>query len=240
MDQLFKCATFSIVARCERSGCMGVATASRVPAVGTFVTNARANIGACATQSFINPYHKIWMMEYLSQGKSASEAMELSLARDPYPEIRQLAVVDKYGQSAAHTGIACDTQWAHETGKNYAIAGNMLESKSVIKDMAKVFKDTENQNMPLEDRLLKCLETGQEAGGDKRGKQSTALFVVDTEDYPLIDLRVDDHEEPIQELIRLYNDFGERLRIAYKKLANKNNPGGELGKDFLYKHGILR
>ncbi|MED7788122.1 DUF1028 domain-containing protein [Francisella sp. 19X1-34] len=235
-----KCATFSIVARCESSGCIGVATASRVPAVGTFVINTKANIGACATQAFVNPYHKYWMMEYLAQGKSASEAMELSLARDPYPEIRQLAIVDRYGQSAAHTGIACDTQWAHKTGKNYAVVGNMLESKSVVKTMVEVFKATENENLFLEDRLLKCLKVGQEAGGDKRGKQSAALFVVDTQDYPLIDLRVDDHAEPIQELERLYDNFGERLRKVYKRLANKNNPGGELGKDFLYKHGILK
>lgn len=232
-------ATFSISARCTRTGQFGVAISTKFIAVGALAPNARAHVGACSSQAFVNPYHRLWMIENLSRGQPAEEALRNSLAKDPRPKLRQLAIVDAQGRSAAHTGEWCDTWCGHQTGANYATAGNMLANGDVVAEMARVFEETEGNDLALADRLLRCLEAAQAAGGDKRGKQSAALLVVDTEDYPKIDLRVDDHPDPVAELRRVYQLYQSEFEEALAGLPSKANPAGEIGEDFLRERGIL-
>ncbi len=179
------------------------------------------------------------MIDNLSQDQSAEEALRNSLAKDPRPQIRQLAIVDAQGHSAAHTGEACDTWCGHQTGANYAAAGNMLANGDVVAEIARVFEETEAGDLPLADRLLRCLEAAQAVGGDKRGKQSAALLIVDTEDYPKIDLRVDDHPDPVAELRRLYEIYRDEFAEVLAGLPSKANPAGEIGEDFLREHGLM-
>ncbi len=229
-------ATFSISARCAQSGQMGVAITTKFLAVGSLAPNAKAGLGACSSQAFVNPYHKFWMLDHLAKGASAEEALQASLAKDPRPELRQLAIVDATGRSAAHTGEACDGWCGHKIGNNFAAAGNMLANGKVVDELARVFEETEGQ--PLAERLLQCLEAAQAAGGDKRGKQSSALYIVDTEDYAKIDLRVDDHPEPVKELQRLYSIYGDFEEVL-SGLPSKANPAGEIGDEFLRKRGLM-
>jgi uncharacterized Ntn-hydrolase superfamily protein len=232
-------ATFSISARCARTGQFGVGISTKFIAVGALAPNAKAQVGACSTQAFVNPYHRFWMIDNLSQNQSAEAALRNSLARDPRPQIRQLAIVDAQGRSAAHTGEACDTWCGHQTGANYAAAGNMLANGDVVAEMARVFEETEGSGLPLAERLLQCLEAAQAVGGDKRGKQSAALLIVDTEDYPKIDLRVDDHPDPVAELSRLYKLYHDEFEQVLAGLPSKANPAGEIGQEFLRQHGLL-
>lgn len=222
-------ATFSICARCSRTGQLGVAIATRFLAVGALAPKARAGVGALSTQAFVNPYHGLWTMEGLTAGLSAQEAIEASLARDPRPDLRQVLAVDAQGRAAAHTGENCDTWRGHRVGPNFAAAGNMLAGPAVVDAMAEAFTATEGQDLPLAERLLRCIEAGEAAGGDKRGKQSAALLVVDTEDYPLIDLRVDDHAEPVTELRRIYGVYWRDYAEVLKKLPTRANPAGSRG-----------
>lgn len=228
-----KLATFSISARCSRTGQLGVAVTTKFIAVGALAPNARAGVGACSSQAFVNPYHRYWMIENLSRGMSAQEALEASIARDPRPQLRQLAVVDAQGRSAAHTGEWCDTWCGHRVGTNYAAAGNMLAGPEVVEEVARVFEETEGSDLPLAERLLRALEAGQAAGGDKRGKQSAALLIVETEDYPKIDLRVDDHPEPVPELRRLYELYQSDFAEILAGLPTRDNPAGAIGDDFI-------
>lgn len=231
-------ATFSISARCAQTGQLGVGISTKFIAVGALAPNAKAQVGACSSQAFVNPYHRYWMIENLSQGQSAEEALRNSLARDPRPQLRQLAVVDAQGRSAAHTGEWCDTWCGHQVGTNYAAAGNMLANGEVVAEMARVFEETEGSDLPLAERLIRCLEAAQAAGGDKRGKQSAALLIVDTEDYPKIDLRVDDHPDPVVELRRLYELYRRDFEPILAGLPSKANPAGEIGEDYLRERGI--
>ncbi len=232
-------ATFSISARCARTGQLGVGISTKFIAVGALAPNAKAHVGACSTQAFVNPYHRYWMIENLSQGQSAEEALQNSLARDPRPQLRQLAIVDAQGRSAAYTGEWCDTWCGHRTGPNYAAAGNMLANGDVVAEMARVFEETEGSDLSLAERLLRCLEAAEAAGGDKRGKQSAALLIVDTEDYPKIDLRVDDHPDPVAELRRIYELFMSDFAAVLEGLPTKANPAGEIGEDYLRERGII-
>lgn len=232
-------ATFSISARCAQTGQLGVGISTKFIAVGAVAPNARAHVGACSSQAFVNPYHRYWMIENLGQGQSAEEALRNSLAKDPRPQLRQLAVVDAQGRSAAHTGEWCDTWCGHQTGLNYVAAGNMLANRDVVAEMARLFEETEGSDLLLAERLVRCLEAAQAAGGDKRGRQSAALLVVDTEDYPRIDLRVDDHPDPVAELRRVYELFRSEFKEVLEGLPSKANPAGEIGEDYLRERGII-
>src|SRR5690625_2727442 len=194
--------TFSITARCERTGQFGIAVSTKVPAVGALCPYVKAGVGAVASQSFVNPYIGINGLKYLGEGLTAKAVKERILSEDPQPEIRQFAIVDKEGQAAAYTGEKCVGWHGHNEGDGFVAAGNMLVGEETIKEMARIFEAT--SELKLSERLLQALEAGQAAGGDKRGKQSAALKVVSTESYPLVDLRVDEHKDPVTELRRVY------------------------------------
>lgn len=200
--------TFSIVARDPAKNEWGVAVASRVLAVGAVVPSAKAGVGAIATQSYANVTYGPRGLEMLASGKSAQETLDALLADDARKDVRQAAIIDAEGRTAHFTGTKCVAWAGARNGLNYSCQGNMLTGEDVIKAMAETF---ENAKGPLAWRLALALEAGEKAGGDKRGKQSAALLVVrDKAGYGglndrMIDLRVDDHEEPITELLRVLN-----------------------------------
>lgn len=217
--------TFSITARCSRTNQFGVAVSTAVPAVGSLCPFPKANVGAIATQAFVNPYIGVNGLKLLTKGLSAKETLAKVLADDPLPGYRQVAIVDKNGQTAAFTGENCDSWDGHIEGDGFVVAGNMLVGGETIQAMAKAFE--ENPNLDLSERLLVALEAGQAAGGDKRGRQSAALHVVGEEDYPVSDLRVDEHTDPVKELRRVYTVAAKQLTPLLKKLPTKAEPAGK-------------
>jgi uncharacterized Ntn-hydrolase superfamily protein len=196
-------ATFSIVARCPRSGMLGVAVSTAVPAVGAICPHVVAGVGAVSTQSWVNPYLAIEAMELMSKGRSGPAALEQVLAEDARSDLRQVGVVDSQGRAAAWTGEHC-TPWCGDIVlEGCAVQGNMLVGEATLKAMVEAFEDA--ASCDLAERLLRALEAGQAAGGDKRGKQSAALRVHHGEAYPWLDLRVDEHAEPVAELRRVHD-----------------------------------
>ncbi|MHC4606339.1 MAG: DUF1028 domain-containing protein [Planctomycetota bacterium] len=208
--------TFSIVAFDPETGDYGVAVQSKFFGVGAVVPFAKAGVGAIATQAWGNTTYGTKGLELLASGLSAEEVVNKLTEADRGREFRQLGVVDSKGNAFAFTGEKAQEWKGHKTGKNYTCQGNILAGEEVVNAMAKAFEETKG---PLADRLIKALEAGQAAGGDKRGKQSAALLVVREKggysgfNDRYIDIRVDDHETPIQrlgELRQLHrNTFGD-------------------------------
>ena len=198
--------TFSIVARDPQTGDLGIAVQSKFLAVGAVVPWARAGIGAVATQSWANTTYGPRGLELLAQGKTPEEAMAALTADDPQADQRQAGIVDAQGRSATYTGSGCNAWAGGVSGPNFAAQGNILVGKATIVAMAETFARAEG---PLWHRLVAALAAGQRAGGDSRGQQSAALLVVREHggysgfNDRMIDLRVDDHPQPIEELARL-------------------------------------
>jgi len=196
--------TFSIVARCPQTGELGVAVSTAIPAVGAINPFARAQVGAIATQAVSNPYLGIDGLTLLAQGLAATEVLERLLKADADKEKRQLCIVDTCGGVAAFTGKKVRSWKGHLTGREYVVAGNLLVGGETIEAMADAFEATQG---PLADRLLLALTAGQAAGGDKRGRVSAALLVVRDEEYPHVDLRVDEHTDPVAELRHIFDIY---------------------------------
>jgi uncharacterized Ntn-hydrolase superfamily protein len=228
-DRLLNLNTFSIVAYDATSGMLGVAISTRVPAVGAVCPFARAGVGAISTQAWTNPLLGVDGLDLLEQGNSAEEALQKLLDADPDPEMRQVIAVDKEGRSAAHTGSEADPWKGHRTGDGYAVAGNMLVGEETITAMAEAFEASAEES--LSERLLRALESGQAAGGDKRGRQSAALYVVKSEPYPYVDLRVDEHSDPVAELRRVYEVAKSELLPFVEAMPTRENPKGDFGEE---------
>jgi uncharacterized Ntn-hydrolase superfamily protein len=198
--------TFSIVARDPVNGDLGVAVQSKFLAVGAVVPWARAGVGAVATQSFVNSAYGPEGLRLMAAGWTAEEALHQLLAADHDIAQRQVLLVDANGQGAAHTGEGCFDWAGHIVGDNYACAGNILVGQETVQAMADTF---EASSEPLAERLVAALASGQAAGGDSRGQQSAALLVVRVgggyggRNDRYIDLRTDDHPDPITELGRI-------------------------------------
>jgi uncharacterized Ntn-hydrolase superfamily protein len=211
--------TFSIVAYDPERKEWGVAVASKYLAVGSAVPFAKANVGAVATQANVNVAHGPNGLELLAKGMSAEDALNSLIDADKGGSRRQLALIDVKGKVAAHTGKDCQAFAGHKTGENYSCQGNILAGEAVINDMAKAFEESKG---PLAWRMMAALEAAEKAGGDKRGKQSAAILVVRDKAGPngtndrFIDLRVDDHKEPIPELARILSLRVKRLKMAEK------------------------
>ncbi len=193
--------TFSIAARCDRTGMLGVAVSTAVPAVGAICPFVKAGVGAIATQSWVNPYLGIDGLKLLEEGKSAQETLDQLIENDAGRDDRQLGIVDAQGRAAAYTGASC-VDWAgHEIGEGFSVQGNMLVGAATVERMARAADKSRASDLP--ERLMLVLEAGQSAGGDKRGKQSAALKIFKKEEYPWLDLRVDEHRFPVAELRRI-------------------------------------
>jgi uncharacterized Ntn-hydrolase superfamily protein len=169
------------------------------------VPYCRAGVGAIASQSFGNPYLGIDGLTLLEQGLTAARTLERVVESDRGRDLRQVAIVDRDGHTAAYTGAKC-IPWAGQVeGGSYVCLGNILRGEEVVKAMALAFEASVDEELP--ERLLRALEAGQEAGSDRRGRQSAGIRVVHTEDYPYCDLRVDDHPDPVAELRRVFTVF---------------------------------
>jgi len=216
--------TFSIAARCDRTGMLGVAVSTAVPAVGAICPYVKAGVGAIATQSWVNPYLGIDGLKLLEQGMSAQEALDSLVAADPGRDDRQLGIVDAKGRAAAYTGASCVNWAGHEIAQGFSVQGNMLVSAATIAQMAKGAEHSRPLDLP--ERLMLVLEAGQIAGGDKRGKQSAALKVFHVEDYPWLDLRVDEHRSPVAELRRILGVARHQLLPFVGGMPTRKNPLG--------------
>ncbi|MEM4723451.1 MAG: DUF1028 domain-containing protein, partial [Candidatus Hadarchaeum sp.] len=208
--------TYSIVARDERTGQLGVAVQSHWFSVGRLVCWAEAGVGAVATQAMVNVSYGPLGLERMRKGLSAPEVLAELLAADEERELRQVAIVDAQGRAAAHTGAQCIAEAGHEIGAGFSVQANIMANNRVWPAMARAFRQAHGD---LAERLLCALEAAQEAGGDLRGKQSAALLVVSGERTPepwagvLVELRVEDHPEPLAELRRLLH-----LHRAYEHM----------------------
>jgi len=201
-------ATYSIAACDLGAKQWGVAVQSKFLAVGSVVPWAEPGVGAIATQAYANPSYGPSGLALLRDGLSAGEVVERLTAEDDGRDERQLGVVDGQGTAASWTGPGCNDWAGHRTGAGYAAQGNILVGEETVAALATTFEA--NEQLPLAQRLIECLAAAQAAGGDRRGQQSASLLVVQKEggyaglSDVLVDLRVDDHERPIQELRRIY------------------------------------
>jgi uncharacterized Ntn-hydrolase superfamily protein len=203
---------------------LGVAVATKLPAVGALCPYVRAEAGAIASQSLVNPFLGLRGLELLQHGIPAQETLERVLAADEGRDLRQLAVVDRDGGTASFTGAKCEGWHGARMGAGFVATGNFLTGEEVVASMADAFQSSEEQALP--ERLVRALEAGQAAGGDKRGKQSAALRVAWREEYPHVDLRVDDAQDPVAELRRLYGVFVGQLQPFLDVLPTRSNPAG--------------
>jgi uncharacterized Ntn-hydrolase superfamily protein len=202
--------TFSIAARCPRTAMLGVAVSTAVPAVGALCPYVRSGVGAVSTQAWVNPYLALRTLDGMQAGLSAQRALEAALQADEAKEVRQVGLVDAQGRAACWTGSDC-TPWSGDrVGEGLAIQGNMLSGPEVVAAMEEAFRAAEAEE--LAERLLRALEAGQGAGGDKRGRQSAALLVHNEQDYAYVNLRVDEHPSPVPELRRVFEVFKLQAR----------------------------
>ena len=213
--------TFSVVARCPRTGALGVATSSKALAAGMLTRYVRPGVAAIASQAFANPYLGIDGLALLEQGLPAERAMERLIESDAGRGLRQLGIVDKDGRVAAYTGERCIDWAGHVAGGGYVCLGNILTGEDVVKAMATAFERSVDED--LSERLMRALEAGQDAGGDRRGRQSAGIHVMANEDYPLIDLRVDDHPDPVQELRRLFAVWHSEKSARMRLMPTRND-----------------
>ncbi len=214
--------TWSIIAR-DASGAFGVAIATRFFAVGALCPHAESGVGALSTQALVNPLYARKGLELLRAGLAAAEVVKRLIGPDEGREHRQLHIIDAAGRIGQHTGAKC-IEWAGATaGEGFSVAGNMLANERVIQETARAYR-LSAKHFPA--RLIEALEAGEAAGGDKRGKQSAALLVYSTEEYPDLDLRVDDHADPLAELRRLYDKAHERFVPYLRCSPSKARPWG--------------
>jgi uncharacterized Ntn-hydrolase superfamily protein len=216
--------TWSIIARDAQTGKFGIAVATRFFAVGALVPYTQAGVGGVASQALINPFFGANGLKFLRDGLSAAETLSTLVASDDGREHRQVHVMDAVGNAAIHTGASCIDWCGGISEPNLSVAGNMLANAGVIAATAAAYRA--HSNVPFARRLIAALKAGEAAGGDKRGKQSAALVIQGDEDWPELDLRVDDHADPLAELERLESVSRERFVHFMRCLPSRANPKG--------------
>ena len=215
--------TWSIIAR-GPAGEFGIAIASRFFAVGMLCQHTRSGVGAVATQALVNPHYGPAGLDLLGEGLAPSSVIERLLSKDQGKDHRQVHVIDAKGRVAAHTGSACIDWCGNLAGEGFSVAGNMLAGPQVLEETAASYR--KNPSLKFAERLLLALQAGEAAGGDKRGKQAAALRIHSTEEYAFLDIRVDDHADPIAELRRLYEKSLERFQPFATCLPSRARPAG--------------
>ena len=216
--------TYSLVVRDPESGEFGVGVASRFFAVGALVPHIRPN-AAVATQAFVNPLWGVRGADLLADGIAPDEALADLIARDAGAGQRQWHGIDAQGRIAAHTGADC-VDWAGSVaGENVSVAGNMLAGPRVIEAALEAWLAA--PALPMADRLLVAMNAAEAAGGDKRGRQSAAIRIHDGELYPRLDLRVDDHAAPLDDLARLLAVARERFTLFSARMGRHDRFAGE-------------
>ncbi len=225
--------TWSILARDPGSGLYGLAVASRFFAVGALCPWSGGPQGAAMSQALPNPELGARALMLLAQGHRAPAVVEMLGGMDKGIEQRQLHVIDGDGGTAAYTGTSCVDWCGHLTGDGVSVAGNMLAGPQVIADTLAAYQA--NPDLPIVERLLAAMQVGEDAGGDKRGKQAAALRIQGPECYPRLDLRADDHADPLAELRRLYAVAQERFIPFSAGLPCRARPYGILDRDIIEK-----
>jgi uncharacterized Ntn-hydrolase superfamily protein len=216
--------TWSIIARDPSTGQFGIAVATRFFAVGARVPHIAPRIGAIATQALVNPYYGIDGLKLLREGRQPPDVINTLIGADAGRESRQVHVMDASGNIAFYTGRDCVDWCGHLKGNGFSIAGNMLAGSRVIEDTAQTYVAA--TKLPFPQRLIAAMRSGEAAGGDKRGKQSAALLIYADEEWSALDLRVDDHADPLAELERLEKVSRERWVHFRNFLPSRDNPAG--------------
>jgi uncharacterized Ntn-hydrolase superfamily protein len=216
--------TWSIIARDAATGAFGVAVATRFFAVGSLCPHASGGVGALATQALINPTFGPRGLRLLAEGIGAPHVVAALVESDAGRDQRQLHAIDRNGLIAAYTGAQCIDWCGHAIAADHSVAGNMLAGPCVVADTSAAYAAGAALSFPR--RLIAALQAGEAAGGDKRGKQSAALIIYGTEEYPDLDLRVDDHADPLAELARLERVSRERFVHFRQFLPSRANPAG--------------
>ena len=217
--------TFSIVARDEETGAVGIAVASRFFASGALVPYV-SDRAAFASQAFINPLWGIDGLNRIPAGDAPGEILSDLVAKDQGQATRQAHKLAPAGTIAQQPGSACEPWAAHRQARGVSCAGNMLAGPDVVDAMIASFTDTAGQSLIL--RLMAAMEAAEDAGGDTRGRQSAALIIHEGQPYPAIDLRVDDNADPLAELRRLIDVSEERFALFRKAMPTRENPSGML------------
>ncbi|MGP0174063.1 DUF1028 domain-containing protein [Pseudomonas sp. NCHU5208] len=221
--------TFSLIARCPHSGQFGVAAATAMPAVGKLLSHAAAGVGAVATQAQVNPYLGLDGLALLRQGLSAAEALTRLHATDPCMALRQCALIDARGDTVCWTGERC-IPWAGSlSGEQFSVQGNRLVGPQVLDAVAEAFCRAGQR--PLIDRLIEALAAGDRCGGDRHGESSAVIYIVDQEQYPLWDIRVDHHRDPVAELRRLHAVFAREVLPEILAMPTRQNPAGKAAEE---------
>jgi uncharacterized Ntn-hydrolase superfamily protein len=216
--------TWSIIARDTATGQFGIAVATRFFAVGARVPHIAAGSGGIATQALVNPYYGIDGVKLLREGRKPRDIIDTLIAADAGRESRQLHILDASGRIASHTGRDCVDWCGHLEGSGFSIAGNMLAGARVLDDTAKAY--VADKKLPFAQRLIAAMRAGEAAGGDKRGRQSAALLIHGSEEWSDLDLRVDDHADPLAELGRLEAVSRERWVHFRQFIPTRGNPAG--------------
>ena len=215
--------TWSILARDPATGSLGAAVATRFFAAGALVLHAEGGVGALATQALVNPMYAVHGMPRLRTGEAPDAVITALLAGDAGREHRQIHILDASGRGASFTGADCVPWCGGVRDADVSVAGNMLAGPAVVERTLEAFRRAEG---PLAERLLTALEAGEAAGGDARGKQSAALKIVTRDPYPDLDIRADDHPDPLRELRRLYRLSRERFAVFRRFLPGTDSPCG--------------
>ncbi|MFI7659137.1 DUF1028 domain-containing protein [Micromonospora parva] len=223
--------TFSIAARCRRTGQLGVGALTARPAVGKVVAHVHSGGGAVATQATPNPFLAYDGLPLLDDGRSPQDVLTELLASDPGREVRQVGMVDCHGRSYAFTGSRTKGWAGHHTGPGYAVQGNRLVGPQTLAEIVRVFE--ESGDLDLAERLVLAIGAGEEAGGDRHGARSATITVIGDEPYPLWDVRVDDSEHPARELRRLHGVFREEVLPTIRGMPTRDDPLGEAARQAL-------
>jgi uncharacterized Ntn-hydrolase superfamily protein len=216
--------TFSIIARDPATGGFGIAVATKFFAVGARVPHVASGYGAVATQALVNPFYGVEGLRLLREGRAAADVVRTLVSVDAGRDHRQVHVMDAAGRRAAHTGAQCVDWCGHVEGEGCSVAGNMLAGPRVVAETAAAY--AANAALPFARRLIAALKAGEAAGGDKRGKQSAALRIHGAEEWSDLDLRVDDHPDPLAELERLERVSREHWTHFRKFLPSRRDPVG--------------
>ena len=195
--------TFTAIGRCPRTGRLGVSVTTSEIGTGGRVPSVMANVGAVGTQAYTDPRLGPLAIRLLELGYPAARVMAELEASDPHIEWRQLGIVDRYGRTAVRTGSG-NTAWAgHKTGDGWVVMGNAVVNEGVVGAMAQAMEEFEDKDIEI--RLMNAISAGTDAGGQPDGQRAAAIIVYENEGYTIINLRVDDHDEPMKELWRLFD-----------------------------------
>ncbi|MCW3475803.1 DUF1028 domain-containing protein [Limobrevibacterium gyesilva] len=230
--------TWSIVTYDRATGAFAIAVATKNFAVGATVPHVRAGVGAVATQSITNRYLGPAILDAMARGLAPDAAIASAIAGDAGRGLRQVHAVDRHGRSSAWTGDNCVTWCGSAAGDAVSVAGNMLANDAVVPASLAAF--TAGAGLPVPERLMEGMLAGEAAGGDRRGRQSAAMVLTTTEDFPDLSIRVDDHAEPLPELKRLLAIWRRDRAPGLKHAPSKADPAGLIDLDAIEAPWIAR